>query len=318
MKFPARSAFPSGAFETTLEYAARSFRAARLSRHRPARRPRRLPDSDLQAVAAKLNREWAATPVRVHSSPSITARAYGRLRQALKRNAASAPTRSAATPALADTSLMLAIDPALVRADRLHDGTPLGRRRGRVRRSAPLERGAGQERRRPDRRAKPSPRSRTRSRAALSEGRPLEQRPSSCTSGVQLSLSAEPLRHLAAPRVGCSAHRPRCALATPARAATAAAARSPPSPGMPPVIDPANLYSETGAGQLSDGGRAARCRASTCRTCSSNDVYVIDPATLQGGRRFQRRHQPAARRAVVGPEDAVGRQQRREHAPTAA
>ena len=50
--------------------------------------------------------------------------------------------------------------------------------------------------------------------------------------------------------------------------AALAAGRSQTVPGMPPVADPANLYSETGAGKLSAGGAAARCRASTCRTCS--------------------------------------------------
>jgi DNA-binding beta-propeller fold protein YncE len=40
---------------------------------------------------------------------------------------------------------------------------------------------------------------------------------------------------------------------------------------------------------------------------------VIDPATLKVVDQLPRRPQPAARRAVVGPEDALGRQQRREH-----
>ena len=59
-------------------------------------------------------------------------------------------------------------------------------------------------------------------------------------------------------------------------------------PGMPPVVDPTNLYSETAAGKLSPavaGRAAARLRAEPARR---NDVYVIDPATLQGRRHASR------------------------------
>ena len=38
--------------------------------------------------------------------------------------------------------------------------------------------------------------------------------------------------------------------------------------GMPPVSDPTNLYSDAGAGKLSDGHARARWRASTCPTCA--------------------------------------------------
>lgn len=37
-------------------------------------------------------------------------------------------------------------------------------------------------------------------------------------------------------------------------------------PGMPPVINPDNLYGEARAGRMS-AAVAARCRASMCRTC---------------------------------------------------
>lgn len=51
-------------------------------------------------------------------------------------------------------------------------------------------------------------------------------------------------------------------------------------PGMPPVPDPANLYSETGAGKLSEAvrGDLERIYVPNLR---SNDVYVVDPATLK-------------------------------------
>jgi YVTN family beta-propeller protein len=65
-----------------------------------------------------------------------------------------------------------------------------------------------------------------------------------------------------------------------AMAAGTARAQGPVStvPGMPPVTDPANLYSEAGAGKLSPAvaGALSRIYVPNLR---SNDVYVIDPAT---------------------------------------
>ena len=69
--------------------------------------------------------------------------------------------------------------------------------------------------------------------------------------------------------------------------------------------------------QAEPGGARARCRASTCRTAVEQRLRDR-PGHAQGGRHVRGRHQPAARRAVVGPEDAVGHEQRRGHAPTAA
>lgn len=57
-------------------------------------------------------------------------------------------------------------------------------------------------------------------------------------------------------------------------------------PGMPPVIDSANLYSETTAGRLSAAVRGALPRVYVPNV-SSNDVYVIDPATLKVVDRFK-------------------------------
>src|SRR5438105_441703 len=57
-------------------------------------------------------------------------------------------------------------------------------------------------------------------------------------------------------------------------------------PGMPPVRDPANLYSEAGAGRLSAtvAGDLSRVYVPNLR---SNDVYVIDPATMKVVDRFR-------------------------------
>lgn len=56
--------------------------------------------------------------------------------------------------------------------------------------------------------------------------------------------------------------------------------------GMPPVIDPSNLYSEAAAGRLSPAvaGALARVYVPHLR---SNDVYVIDPATFKVVDRFK-------------------------------
>ena len=66
------------------------------------------------------------------------------------------------------------------------------------------------------------------------------------------------------------------ALAAPATAAT----------GMPPLVDPANVYSETGVGKLAEvvKGDLERVYVPNLR---SGDVYVIDPATLKVVDRFK-------------------------------
>src|SRR5215831_18751009 len=50
-------------------------------------------------------------------------------------------------------------------------------------------------------------------------------------------------------------------------------------PGMPPVIDPKNVYSETTAGKLSPATAGALNRVYVPNV-KSGDVYVIDPATF--------------------------------------
>jgi YVTN family beta-propeller protein len=56
--------------------------------------------------------------------------------------------------------------------------------------------------------------------------------------------------------------------------------------GMPPVPDPSNLYSETVAGKLSPAVAGALERVYVPHV-SSNDVYVIDPATQKVVDRFK-------------------------------
>jgi YVTN family beta-propeller protein len=65
----------------------------------------------------------------------------------------------------------------------------------------------------------------------------------------------------------------------------AAAPAVPTVPGMPPVPDPANLYSEAAAGKLSPAVAGALARVYV-PNLQSNDVTVIDPATLTVVDRF--------------------------------
>src|SRR2546428_7471080 len=51
-------------------------------------------------------------------------------------------------------------------------------------------------------------------------------------------------------------------------------------PGMPPVINPRNVYSESAAGKLSPATVGALSRVYVPNV-KSGDVYVIDPATFQ-------------------------------------
>lgn len=75
----------------------------------------------------------------------------------------------------------------------------------------------------------------------------------------------------------------------PAIAATTGTDGAPPAaalPGMPPVVNPSNLYSEAGADKMSPAvaGALSRIYVPNLR---SDDVYVIDPATLTVVDRFK-------------------------------
>lgn len=74
--------------------------------------------SDLAAVAAKLNREWASTPVRVHHVAEYYRAATEPFAAALRQRGLS-EAQIGSHAGSADTALMLAVDPRLVRADRL-------------------------------------------------------------------------------------------------------------------------------------------------------------------------------------------------------
>jgi len=81
-----------------------------------------------------------------------------------------------------------------------------------------------------------------------------------------------------------------CTLAVPCAAQPASSAPAKAAiatvPGMPPVVDPSNLYSETSAAHLSAAVRDALPRVYVPNV-RPDDVYVIDPATLKVVDRFK-------------------------------
>ena len=124
MRFAGTISIPEAAFETTLEYAARSFRQhgfrdiVLIGDHGGYQK-------SLLKVAARLNREWERSPVRVHAVEDYYRAAdQGYAQELARQGFGSAEIGSHA--GLADTSLALAVDPALVRSDRLHDGSAFG------------------------------------------------------------------------------------------------------------------------------------------------------------------------------------------------
>ncbi|MEO5883648.1 MAG: creatininase family protein [Caldimonas sp.] len=117
IRFAGTITIPPEVFRGLLEGAARSFRRAGfrdivlIGDHGGYQ-------SDLAAVAAKLNRERAMTPARVHFIPEYYTSATEPFAAALRQRGLS-EAQIGSHAGSADTSLMLAIDPRLVRADRL-------------------------------------------------------------------------------------------------------------------------------------------------------------------------------------------------------
>ncbi len=116
MRHPGTITVPSDAYRTVLEYAARSFRLHGF------RDIVFLGDSgdyqrDNVTVAKKLNLEWKATPVRAHAIAEYYRVPTTWFAQALK-NRGYAGAEIGPHAGLADTSLMLAVEPRVVRTDR--------------------------------------------------------------------------------------------------------------------------------------------------------------------------------------------------------
>jgi len=117
LRFPGTIGISDAAFDGVLDGAARSFRHAGfrtivfLGDHGGYRRA-------LDAVAARLDRRWAATGVRVLAPHAYYDAADQGFAAALAQRGYRAD-EIGTHAGLADTSLALAIDPALVRADKL-------------------------------------------------------------------------------------------------------------------------------------------------------------------------------------------------------
>ena len=120
MRFPGTITVPEDAFEKILESAARSFKLAGfrdivfLGDHGGYQRADK-------AVAGRLDREWASAGVRAHAIEEYYRASEAEFPQLLESKGY--PEAEIGTHAgLADTALMLAVDPHLVRTNRLQPG----------------------------------------------------------------------------------------------------------------------------------------------------------------------------------------------------
>lgn len=120
MRWPGTISVPEDSFEKTIEYAARSFKQhgfrdiVFLGDHGSTQKGE-------EAVAKKLDREWAATPVRVHAIVQYYEDSEAGFAKLLEKKGY--PAGEVGTHAgLGDTSLTLAVAPELVRTDRLKPG----------------------------------------------------------------------------------------------------------------------------------------------------------------------------------------------------
>jgi creatinine amidohydrolase/Fe(II)-dependent formamide hydrolase-like protein len=117
MRFPGTITISNATFEQVLESAARSFKAhgfrdiVFLGDHGGYQ-------SSEKAVADRLDHEWRSTPVRVHAVTEYYQAAETSFPKQL-RTRGYADAEIGTHAGLADTSLALAIDPRLIRADQL-------------------------------------------------------------------------------------------------------------------------------------------------------------------------------------------------------
>ena len=77
------------------------------------------------------------------------------------------------------------------------------------------------------------------------------------------------------------------------------------APAMPPVTDPANLYSDASADRFSPAVSGALPRVYVPKSALERR-FGDRPGDVRGRRPFQGGHEPPARGALVGPEVAMG------------
>jgi creatinine amidohydrolase/Fe(II)-dependent formamide hydrolase-like protein len=128
MRFPGTITIPDETFEKVLESAARSFKlhgfrdVVFLGDHGGYKK-------GVAAVADRLNREWAKTPVRVHALAEYYHASEIDYVQML-RHRGFRDEEIGTHAGLSDTSVMLALDPRLVRMDQLRSATRIERADG--------------------------------------------------------------------------------------------------------------------------------------------------------------------------------------------
>lgn len=128
MRFPGTITIPDAAYDKLLESAARSFRQAGfrdivlLGDHGGYRKLNR-------ATAQRLNKEWANGPTRVHAVEEYYDAVDKAYPEALRQRGFT-EAEIGTHAGLADTSLAMAIDPALVRPERLQPGAVGGANEG--------------------------------------------------------------------------------------------------------------------------------------------------------------------------------------------
>ena len=134
LRFPGTISVPVGAFEEVLEGAAQSFKLAGF------RNILFLGDCGvyrhyLPLVAARLDREWAGTPVRAHVIDEYYRASEIEFGELLKQKGYS-EAEIGEHGALLDTSLLMGVDPSMVRADLLGETKPGDGTRGDPRRAS--------------------------------------------------------------------------------------------------------------------------------------------------------------------------------------
>jgi len=122
MRYPGTITTPDDAFQKVLEWAARSFKQhgfrniVLLGDHGSTQ-------AGQKAVAARLNREWAAGGARVHAIEEYYRAAESEVPRLLRARCYT-DAELGRHAGLTDTALMLATDARMVRADRLRPGSP--------------------------------------------------------------------------------------------------------------------------------------------------------------------------------------------------
>ena len=128
MRFPGTITIPNDTFEKILESAARSFTqhgfrdVVFLGDHGGYQK-------QIKVVADRLNREWAKTPARAHALAAYYQASQTEFAQILRHKGFSDEEIGIHAGVL-DTSLMLALDPDMVRADALRTATRINRAEG--------------------------------------------------------------------------------------------------------------------------------------------------------------------------------------------